>query len=131
MNKVLTILFSLLLTTSTVFAKDMRFIQVDSSLYSTSNTKSFETLINKINSEKNVDFVVFTGDNIAKPNLKNLESFITQAKKLKSPFYVVLGNKDLNKQKELSKKEYMKYLSENIRFYKKIDSPSYLFKKNN
>ena len=130
MNKVLKILFSLLLTTTTVFAKDMRFIQIDSSLCSATNSESFETLIEKINKEKNVDFVVFTGDNIAKPNLKNLETFISLSKKLKPQFYIALGNKDLNKQKELGKKEYMEYLSDNIRFYKKINSPSYIFEKN-
>lgn len=130
MNKILITIFSLILSASTVFAKDMRFIQVDSSLCSSANSEKFETLVTKINNEKNVDFVVFTGDNIAKSNKKNLETFVSKAKKLNAPFYVVLGNKDLNKQKELGKKEYMEYLGENIRFYKKINSPSYSFEKN-
>ena len=75
MNKILITILSLILSASTVFAKDMRFIQVDSSLCSSANSEKFETLVTKINNEKNVDFVVFTGDNIAKSNKKNLETF--------------------------------------------------------
>ena len=53
MNKILITIFSLILSASTVFAKDMRFIQVDSSLCSSANSEKFETLVAKINNEKN------------------------------------------------------------------------------
>ena len=130
MKKFLLTFFALILTTISSCAKDMRFVQVDGALYSSANQEQFKTLINKINNEKNVEFVVFTGDNIAKPNQKYLEEFIKLSKDLKSPFYIVLGNKDLNKQKNLGKKEYMEILGQNLKFYRKIDSPNYLFEKN-
>lgn len=130
MKKFLLTFFALILATISSFAKDMRFVQVDAALYSSSNQEQFKTLINKINNEKNVEFVVFTGDNISRPNQKYLEDFIKDSKTLKAPFYVVLGNKDLNKQKSLGKSEYMEYLGRNLKFYKKINKPCYTFEKN-
>ena len=120
-----------ILSAPTVFSADMRFIQIDGVFHSEKNSQKLETLVEKINKEKNVEFVVFTGNNISKPNKKDLESFVKTTKALKVPYYVVLGNKDTNKQQELGKKEYVEYLSKNIKSHKKIKSPNYAFKKKN
>ena len=68
MKKFLLTFFALILATISSFAKDMRFVQVDAALYSSSNQEQFKTLINKINNEKNVEFVGL------KPKNKNLGS---------------------------------------------------------
>ena len=101
MNKFLTLLAIILLSINSIQAKDMRFIQVDSALYNSSDKQKFENLITKINNEKDFEFVIFTGNNIYKPEQSELKAFLKDAKKLKKPFYVVLGQKDVNKKKNL------------------------------
>ena len=76
MKKFITLVSILLLSISTVLADDMRFVQVTDTLFSKSNPASVEmlkNLVKKINSTKDVDFVVFTGNNIAKPTQQNLD----------------------------------------------------------
>lgn len=131
MNKFFGVLILFLLSTTLVFSADMRFVQVDGLYFNTSKTASFQSLIEKINSERNVDFVVFSGNNISNPNRENLKNFLFEAKKLKKPYYVILGQKDVSKQKDLSKEQYMKIVSKKNRSHKKIKTPNYVFKKNN
>ena len=78
------------------YSADMRFVQVDNLFYTPTNEKSvndFNKLIESINKQKDVEFVVFSGNNIAKAKSSYLESFIKKAKNLDMPFYVVIGNK--------------------------------------
>ena len=126
------ILFSVLLSfiALQVCAKDFRFVQVTDLRYSKNiENKSLDNFIADINKQKDVEFVVFTGDNIEKPSKDNLSSFLKKAKKLKVPFYVVIGDKDVNKRKELSKKEYSLYVHKHVRAYKP-KTPNYIFEKN-
>lgn len=131
MNKFLSLLIALLITTISAFSADMRFIQVDGVFFHSASADKFESLIDKINNEKNVEFVVFTGNNIAKPEKSELENFLKIAKKLKAPSYIILGQKDVNKQKGLGKKEYMETVRKNLRTHRKIFEPNYVFKKKN
>ena len=113
-----------------VLADDMRFIQVDNLLYSSKNENSkkmFAKIIDDINRQKNVEFIVFSGNNIAKPDREILTSFLKEAKKLNRPYYVILGNKDVNKAKDLSKKDYMKIVSKKNRAHKRVSAPNYVF----
>ena len=113
-----------------VLADDMRFIQVDNLLYSSKNENSkkmFAKIIDDINRQKNVEFIVFSGNNIAKPDREILTSFLKEAKKLNRPYYVILGNKDVNKAKDLSKKDYMKIVSKKNRAHKRVSEPNYVF----
>lgn len=133
MKNFIIILFTFLLTISQIQAKDMRFIQVDGVKYSPVNEKvsgEFDNLIKKINGEKDVEFVIFTGNNILKSDEAYLKSFIKRAKKLNRPFYIVLGNKDVNRQKGLSKKDYIKLVRTRVISLGKISEPNYMFKKN-
>ena len=129
MKKFFGLLTIFLFTTSIALAEDMRFIQVESALYSNASSKKFENMIEKINEEKGVEFVVFTGNNIAKPDRVELKNFLKSAKKLKRPFYIIIGQKDVNKKKYLGKQEYMKIVRKNVRSHRFINSPSYVFKK--
>lgn len=129
MKKLLSFIALFLLTTITAFSADMRIIQVESALYNSNNSKVFNNLIEKINKEKDVEFVIFSGNNISKPNQKELESFLASAKKLKKPYYVILGQKDVNKQKNLGKDEYIKTVSKKNKTHRWIKSPNYVINK--
>ena len=77
--------------------EDLRFVQITDVRYSEKNKELLEKIIDDVNKQDNIDFVVFTGDNIQKLCLKDLDSFITTAKQLNAPFYVLIGDKDINK----------------------------------
>ena len=129
MKKILTLFFMLIFSLSSAMADDMRFVQVSDVRFDVGQDNNlFKRVITDINKQKDVDFVVFTGDNINKPTKKNLEGFLAEAKKLNSPFYIVLGDKDVNKRKEMSKKEYLKIVSKKVRRHKFLE-PNYTFEK--
>lgn len=115
MKKLLVLFFVCLVTTSNVFAKDLRFVQITDVRYSKEhNSETLKKVIKDVNRQKNVNFVVFTGDNIEKTDMQDLKDFISAAKKLHRPFYVIIGDKDVNKYKDLSKKEYQEYLKKKL-----------------
>ena len=93
------------------------------------SSENLRKVVEDINNQKDVKFVVFTGDNIERANPKLLKSFIKEAKKLDCPFYVVAGDKDVYKLKNMSKVEYNEILRKNIRGYK-FKSTNYSFVKN-
>ena len=81
-------------------ANDLRFVQVTDVRYnSAEDNGTFAKTIQDINKQKDVKFVVFTGDNINKPDKNDLSAFLKEAKKLNCPFYMVIGDKDVNKHK--------------------------------
>ena len=128
-KKVFCFLFVYLIFCTTVFAKDLRFIQIDGVRYSkANNSDTLKRVIKDINKQKDVDFVVFTGDNIQKVDIKDLNDFIAEAKKLHKPFYVLIGDKDVNKHKDLSKKDYQKVLKKKLPNCKTYDL-NYVFER--
>lgn len=129
MKKILGLISIFLLMANSVFAADMRFIQVEGALYNQNNSASFDKMIQKINREKNVEFVVFTGNNISKPNKNELKNFLSAAKKLKCPYYVIIGQKDVNKQKDLGKSDYFDMVRKKNWAHRMIKKPNYVFTK--
>lgn len=126
----LVFVLTFLVVSLSAFADDMRFVQVTDVRYNSANENDlFTKTIKDINKQKDVEFVVFTGDNINKPDKNELEAFINEAKKLKCPFYLIIGDKDVNKHKDLSKKQYIKEIHRHIRKFKS-ESPNYVFEKN-
>ena len=119
MNKFLSFFFAFLLISSTAFAKDMKIVQVSETRFSEKDDNTqLQKLIKSVNKQKNVKFVVFTGDNISSPKQENLKEFLVQLKELKYPYYLIIGEKDVNKSKGLSKIEYSKIVQKNIKKYK-------------
>lgn len=130
LKKFFSLLFVSLLFCSTAFAKDLRFVQITDVRYSKqNNSEILKKIISDVNKQKDVDFVVFTGDNIERPDVQILNDFISEAKKLRKPFYVIIGDKDVNKHKDLSKKDYQKILRKKIHNCKSKDV-NYTFEKN-
>lgn len=124
-----------------VCAAEIKFIQISDSHFSevgqeytqrdVENSRCYlEKTIKDINSLKDVDFVVFTGDNIDQANAADLELFLGIANKLKFPYYIVIGNHEVFKSQNFDKKEYMRI----VRKYSKPRSckpkaANYLFEK--
>lgn len=129
MKKIFGLIIIFFITCISAFCEDMRFVQVDGALFNSNNSEQFDKLINKINNEKNVEFIIFTGNNISKPDQKELKIFLSKAKKLKRPFYIVLGQKDVNLKKGLGKKDYMRIVRKNNFAHRNIFSPNYAFNK--
>lgn len=128
MKRILSLFLTLLFFISAVQAKDLRFAQISDVRYSQENSAPLQAIIKDINKQKNVEFTVFTGDNINKPSPAELESFLKEAKKLKTPFYIILGDKEVNKLKHMSKAEYIDIIKKNVRSYKP-EKPNYTFEK--
>lgn len=111
------------------FAKDLRFVQVTDVRYSSLNENTvLKDFIKTVNKDKSINFVVFTGDNIAKPDSNELKSFLSEIKKIKAPVYIVIGDKDVNKRKDLGKKQYLKIARKKLSKFN-YDNSNYVFEK--
>ncbi len=128
MRKFFALLIFVLFIVSGVYASDMRFIQLSDIRYTDANKQVLSDAISEINKEKDVEFVVFTGDNLKRPSKQDLESFLKVIKKINSPVYIVLGDKDVNKYKDLGKQDYVNIVHKNLRSYKPKTS-NYVFEK--
>ena len=130
-NIILTIL-SILLLQNTVFANVIKFVQVTDSHFIAKNeyrTEVLQETVNSINKEKDISFVVFTGDNLDSPKEQYLSDFVKIINKLNVPYYIVIGNHDVFKQNGLSKARYLEIIKDNNYFYK-YKKPNYVFKQN-
>lgn len=114
--------------TQTVNA-DVRFIQVTESSVATANVSHLKKCVNDINSIKNIDFVIFTGDNIANARKENLKEFLKIVRKIKVPTYIAIGDKDVSKGKGLNKDSYREECLKYLGFGQSLKS-NYVFKKN-
>ncbi len=132
------IVFVLLLMQS-VCAKDIKFVQITDSHFSATGTdytqaevadspRVLPKTVRDINSLKNVDFVVFTGDNIDTANEKSLEQFLKIVNNLKIPYYIVIGNHEVFKSQHFTKVDYMKMVRKYSK-YCKPKSANYVFEK--
>ena len=93
-------------------------------------TPSIKRLLSAVN-QANVDTsdcVVFLGDNVNGANRYDIAMFAKVIKKLKKPYYVAVGNRDINRGKNVNRKEFYrivnKYSSNKVN-----KTPSY-FKQN-
>lgn len=125
-------LITLLLFQSAVFANAIKFVQVTDTHFKTNDENRAEVLKNTvkaINAEKNISFVIFTGDNIDTPKAEYIPDFIKIVNKLKVPYYLVIGNHDVYKNNGLSKTHYLEIVHDyNFLYYHK--QPNYTFRKN-
>lgn len=122
--------FILLLFTQTTFAKTIKFVQITDIMFNGSQ-KSIDRLsqaIKSVNSMKNVDFVVFTGNNTNRVDEDNLKLFFKTTRKLDVPAYFLIGSKEVRKSQFLGKQNYINILQ----LYKNPlhpHKPNYTFKK--
>ena len=132
MKKILFILFAILIMPSSAKADVIKFVQITDAHYKTQEEYRGEVLskaVKDINDEKDVSFVIFTGDNIDSPRPDYVPGFVKIINKLHAPYYIVLGNHDVYKNNGLSKKQYLDIVHDNNPFYLRL-KPNYVFKKN-
>ena len=123
---------ALLLLQSSVFANAIKFVQVTDSHFRTNDEyreKVLEQTVKSINKEKNISFVVFTGDNLDSPKEEYLPEFVKTINKLRVPYYIVIGNHDVFKNNGLSKARYLEIIKDNNFLYR-YKKPNYTFVKN-
>lgn len=83
--------------------------------------------VNQINKERNLNFVMITGDGINNPEKEPLISLCDELNKLHFPWYYVIGNHDTTTDGYLTKKRIVPILKEKNHNYK-FDSTYYTFK---
>lgn len=123
---ILTLMF-MSISISSCFAKTIKFAQV-TDVYFKKQSVALNKIVKDINKSSDIDFVVFTGNNIGQANPKNLEGFLSVVKKLNKPYYLVLGNKDVSKLNNLDKKTYISMVRKVNRNQGR--TPNYVFKRN-
>jgi 3',5'-cyclic AMP phosphodiesterase CpdA len=90
--------------------------------------KVLKSTIEDINTLDDVSFVVFTGDNVNYATEDDLKIFASIAKKLKVPYYVVIGNHDVYKTNGMPKSHYLAILRKsNIKIRQR--KPNYKWRK--
>jgi len=77
----------------------------------TSSAQLLDDAINQVNNADNIDFVMFTGDMVNKPQENQLLAFIKHANLLNKPWYMVFGNHDISHSGTLTKKRYLDILN--------------------
>lgn len=117
MKKILLTFLALFFVQASVFAFEhsIKFVQVTDVHFNRTKdypVKLLESLVQDINKQKEVSFVVFTGDNIDNPRPDDLKAFMKIIKKLKVPYYIVIGNHDVFKSANLSKERYKEIVRE-------------------
>ena len=113
-------------------AKQIKFAQVSDANYNMANENNSQILdwaIRSINNN-NPDFTVFLGDNIEKSKEDNLTDFLKKIKTLKSPYYIVVGNKDSYRIGGINKNDFWKIIRKNNKNNKKSEKSYYSFEIN-
>lgn len=111
MKKLVYLLFVFFNLCCSCQAESVKFLQVTDVHLSQDNAKYLEQFVDDVNNNYNdLDFVVFTGDNIDKANPKDLLLFLDTVKNLKVKPYILLGNHDLFKSHKMTKETYMYFL---------------------
>lgn len=112
-------------------AGNIKFIQVTDVHLTKENAQYLKDFVDNINSSyTDLDFVIFTGDNIDKPKFDDLETFLSIVKNIKVKKYVLLGNHDVSKNQKLDKQLYMKTVRKELGLYHS-KTPNYVFVKDN
>ncbi len=111
-----------------VYASVVKFIQVTDVHLTQNNSQYLQDFVDDINEKYNdINFVVFTGDNIDKPNEKDLCLFLETIKQLKVRAYVLPGNHDLYRNQNLTHDVYMKLVRKKLGSYHSL-KPNYVFR---
>lgn len=133
MKKLLYLIFIitvLIFVQSSVLAKPAKFVQVTDVHLTKYNASYLKNFVNDVNSKyDDIDFVVFTGDNIDRANIDDLKLFLKTIKELKFKTYVLVGNHDVAKYQNLDKKLYMSTVKQELGPYHR-DKTNYVFKDN-
>ncbi|MBQ2611184.1 metallophosphoesterase [bacterium] len=130
-NICLSILGTIIISIGSVMADEIRFAQVTDVHYSLNNEYKQKVLtetVKSLNSDPDLKFVVFTGDNIDTAKESVLYEFLKIIQRLNKPYYLVIGDHDVFKSNGLSKERYVEIINEH-KLFRNIKGPNYAFKK--
>ncbi len=112
----------------TATAKEVNFLQVTDVHLTKDNAQYLETFVNEVNQQyHDLDFIVFTGDNIDRADRADFETFLSIIHKLKTKTYILPGNHDLAKNKDMTSAYYMKRAKKILGKHQPA-TPNYVFK---
>lgn len=112
---------------ASAFCREVKFIQITDINLNPENAPKLLATIKEINQYKNIDFVVFGGNNTEKANFENFKTFLYLLKKVHKKKYVLLGSTDVLKSSGLDKQFYYKKIRKSCHFHPK--KPNFVFKK--
>lgn len=110
MKKFLLLLICLLCFLPAAVAAQLNIIQVTDVHFISDQPEILTDTVKRINEIKDVDLIIFTGDNTDKSNAADLKKFLTIVSKLNRPYYILLGNHDAYKIGGIAKDTYMEYV---------------------
>jgi 3',5'-cyclic AMP phosphodiesterase CpdA len=133
MKKFILFILTFLICTTAVYARNLKFVQVtdvhlsaDGCTFSNrdvaNSVQGLKNAVNSINKLQDVDFVVFSGDNIDSSSEDDLKVFCEITQKLKRPYYIIMGNHDAYRLGGMSKKTYLKILRKYDKYQKSENS---------
>ncbi len=140
MIRILLCLFFMLLSSGAVPAGQLKIVHIsdvhislNKDNYGNRNIKrsalNLQKAVNSINAMEDVDFTVFSGDNIDDYRSEDLIKFCEITKKLEKPYYVAIGNHDAFAYGDLTKEKYLQILKKHNKNQKKAE-PSYYVRPN-
>lgn len=106
---------------------NVKFVQVTDVHTTKDNVNYLKDFVDEVNQYQDLDFVVFTGDNIDKAHIEDLNLFLGEIKNIHFKTYVLLGNHDVFKSNHLNKKLYMQTVRNTLGSYHS-NKPNYVFK---
>ena len=106
--KFIKLLLVFCLFTFGVQAREVKFIHLTDANVNTNNASKLLKTIREINQYKDIDFVVFGGNNISTTNIDNLNTFLYLLKKVNKKTVVLLGSSDVFASSGIDKKYYLK-----------------------
>ena len=133
MKKLLIVLLFFCFSLSPVFAETIECAIISDTHLKPSKTadtftdseKNLIFAVDSVNRNKNINFVVFLGDNIDKSNMDSLVSFMNIVKNLKKPYYLVFGNHDSYAAGGIAKEDFSEYVHSINKRQDKKDSSFY------
>lgn len=82
--------------------------------------------VRQVNGLSDIDFVLFSGDMINRPNSNDLNEFLKVAGELKAPWYIALGNHDIGVKSYFNKPNYIKTVAQSNKNFN-TEKPYYSF----
>ena len=107
-------------------AREVKLIHITDIDLNLKNAYKLQETIKEINEYKDVDFVLFGGNNIVSANIDNLNAFCYLLKKVNKKAVVLLGSNDVLSSNGIDKEYYLKKVARSKMHSKK---PNYTFKK--
>ena len=128
--KFIKLLLVFLIFITPVYAKEtVDFIHITDTNLNKDNASAIYKTIKEINTYKNIDFVVFGGNNIAHADFDSLDAFMWLVKKLNKKTVVLMGSTDVVSSEGIDKKYYLRRAFFARKFRHSL-KPNYVFKKN-